>query len=225
LGLTAAFERALPVDGAMADMRIAPGGLRLAAVGLVIALAVGAVGAVTLAIAIGFAAVAVVVFYRDPDRQPAGDGLLAAADGRIRAVETTDDGRVRLVTFLNLWDVHVVRSPWAASVRATSRVRGGHRPAFLPSAHANVGMDVEFERGFVAMRAGLVARRVRTYVAPGDVVDRGDRIGHIAFGSRVDVILPAGIEPTDLAVAKGDRVTAGETVIARPGDAPVEPPR
>lgn len=203
----------MPVAGAMPDMRVAPGGLRLAAAGLVIAIAVAIPGFVLPAIAIGIAAIAVLLFYRDPTRRPVDDGYLAAADGRIRAVETTDEGRVRVVTFLNIWDVHVVRSPWDGQVTATHRVSGSRRPAFLASARGNAGVDVSLDEGVIALRAGLVARRVRTYVDAGDVVPRGGRIGHIAFGSRVDVILPPGIEPADVTVDEGDRVRAGETVL------------
>ncbi|ESS06566.1 MAG: phosphatidylserine decarboxylase [uncultured archaeon A07HB70] len=62
--------------------------------------------------------------------------------------------------------------------------------------------------------AGAVARRITPYVAPGDDVSRGARVGHIAFGSRADVLLPSAVDRADLRVAEGDRTRAGETVLA-----------
>lgn len=197
-------------------MRIAPGGVAVAAVPAV----VGAVAAVTevwpVAAACAGLALAVLAFYRDPERRPAGPGVLAPADGRVHEIGVVD-GRVTVAIFLNVLDVHVVRAPAAGEVGAVERVAGHRRPAFLATAAANAGVRVETGAWDATLRAGLLARRVRAYVAPGDALARGERVGHIAFGSRVDVRLPPGVAVADLAVAGGDRVRAGETVLV-PGE-------
>jgi phosphatidylserine decarboxylase len=73
------------------------------------------------------------------------------------------------------------------------------------------GGDVE-----VTMIAGVLARVITGYVDTGETVDRGERVGHIAFGSRTDVLLPAGVAPGDVEVGPGESTTAGETVILGP---------
>lgn len=197
-------------------MRIAPGGLLVAAVPALIGLATGAIVAWPAAV-VGLAlAVACLAFYRDPARSPAGAGLVAPADGRVHAVDERD-GRVTIAIFLNVHNVHVVRAPDDGLVTGRERVSGHRRPAFLGRAAENAGVEIDTDNWTVTLRAGLIARRVRPYVAVGDAIDRGDRLGHIAFGSRVDLICPPAVEPEDLTVEVGDRVRAGETVLAANG--------
>ncbi|MFP4591463.1 MAG: phosphatidylserine decarboxylase [Halobacteriales archaeon] len=192
-------------------MRLAPGGARLVAVWLAVAL-LGAIAVHPAAgLLAGALALAMAAFYRDPDRAPPAEGIVAPADGRVHAVEATDDGRLEVVIFLNLWHVHVVRAPWAGRVDRVERVAGHRRPAFLASAAENAGIRLDLDGGRVTMQAGLVARRVRAYVAAGEAVDRGERVGHIAFGSRVAVTLPEGVDREAVRVAVGDRTRAGET--------------
>jgi phosphatidylserine decarboxylase len=149
-------------------------------------------------------------FHRDPDRSPPGDGLLAPADGTVSVVREAD-GRLRLGVFMNLTDVHVNRAPLAGTVEDVTHSPGKHWPAFTKESDRNEKVHIEFEEYTVVLIAGAVARRIHPYVEPGDSVGRGQRIGHISFSSRVDVIMPEGVEREDLRVEKGETVRAGET--------------
>lgn len=151
-------------------------------------------------------------FFRDPDREPPATGVLAPADGRVSIVRE-EAGRLRLGVFMGLTDVHVNRAPLAGTVQSVDHRPGAHRPAFSKDSARNERVHLDFDDHAVVLIAGAFARRITTYVAAGDGVDRGERIGHIAFGSRVDVVLPAGYAADDLQVAVGDRVRAGETVL------------
>jgi phosphatidylserine decarboxylase len=163
------------------------------------------------------AAVGVLYFYRDPERRPPAGGLLAPADGTVTDVEWVD-GRVRVSTYLGLRDVHVVRSPVGGRVRGVDRSPGGHWPALSKRSARNERVTVRYDGLEVTMIAGALARRIRPYVAGGQRVGRGDRLGHIAFGSRTDVLLPEGVGPADLAVEPGEAVRAGETVLVAADD-------
>ena len=153
-------------------------------------------------------------FFRDPARTPPADpgALVAPADGRILRA----DG-MRISIFMNVFDVHVCRTPVGGTVGAVD-----HRPGRFLAAFRDEASEVN-ERAAITMDrpggpvrftlvAGLVARRIVTWVGPGASLAAGDRVGLIRFGSRVDVDLPAGTLPM---VAVGDRVRAGETVLAR----------
>jgi phosphatidylserine decarboxylase len=162
---------------------------------------------------------AMVVFFRDPDRSAGSGVVLAPADGVVSAVERHPDGRVRISTFMRLTDVHVNRAPMDGVVRARRHVPGRHRPAFLPAAHANERMEWTIETSLGDLRlvqiAGSLARRIIPYKAPGERLVRGERIGMIRFGSRVDVLLPEGVRS---GVQVGARVRAGVTRLDRPTD-------
>lgn len=169
---------------------------------------------------------ATLLFFRDPERRFAGspDDLLAPADGRVLTVEEVEsdllDGRrlVRVATFLSVFDVHVQRCPAAGEVERTTYTPGAKVAAFRRDAgEVNERLLTLFrlasgERIGVHQIAGLVARRVVGYLSAGDRVERGQHLGLIKFGSRVDLLLPAGFE---IRVAPGQRVRAGETVMAR----------
>lgn len=157
---------------------------------------------------------AVAWFFRDPDRDPDGPGLLAPADGVVRGVERYD-GRWAVSTYLDLRDVHVTRAPVAATVLGQERRSGGHAPAYRPTSDHNHRLvwrlrttagDVD-----LVQYAGLLARRIVAYHGPGDGLERGERIGLIRFGSRVDLVLPTGVTPC---VVVGQRVRGGATVLA-----------
>ncbi len=192
----------------------APGGLPYG--GLVLLAAVPAVLVTPfLGVFLLGAAAFVLYFYRDPDRHPPVAGVVAPADGRVSVIEWDGDARerIRVGIYLGPWDVHVVRSPFGGEVRRVHRESGGHWPAQLGRADRNEKLHVEYDGATVTLIVGMVARRIRPYVTGGQRVDRGDRLGHIAFGSRTDVLLPAGIGPEDLEVEPGESVTAGETVL------------
>ena len=158
-------------------------------------------------------------FFRDPERTaPNGPGLaVSPADGKVVLIRPEPDGRTRMAIFLNVFDVHVNRSPIAGQVKSVKYKAG----KFLVASEVAASVEneqntlvVEGEGGSLEFSqiAGLIARRIVCEKKPGDAVKRGERIGLIKFGSRVDLLF--GPEWT-LAVKVGERVTAGETVIAK----------
>ncbi|HWQ19413.1 MAG TPA: phosphatidylserine decarboxylase [Methanotrichaceae archaeon] len=151
-----------------------------------------------------------IFFHRDPDRFPIGDGMVSPADGKIVVALPQ-----RIAIFMSPFDVHVNRSPMDGEVLATEYKKGKHAPAFLGKASENQRNLIEMETTDgnidLCQMTGAIVRRILCYVRPGDQVARGERIGMIRFGSRVEVTIPLGYE---LFVKKGDRVRAGETIIA-----------
>jgi phosphatidylserine decarboxylase len=169
------------------------------------------------------AGAATLLFFRDPPRLPqcAPRLVYAAADGRVTAVETAYDewlGKaLHIVTFLSLFDVHVNRSPVAGRVTEVKEISGGYAPAFSGSAEENhrERMLLECEQGPVVVvgAAGVVARGIWGWVEAGGEVGAGQRLGIIHFGSRTDVLLPAGdFEPL---VETGQKARAGLDPMAR----------
>ena len=177
----------------------------------------------------------VAAFFRDPVRTtPRGDKLVVSpADGLItmiarvapppelRGPEGLADGDyTRVSIFMSVFDVHINRSPISGRIRRIAYVPGKFVNADLDKAsednerqHFLVEGSDGVRIGFTQI-AGLVARRILSFVREGDVVDIGQRVGLIRFGSRVDVYLPAGTSPK---VLLGQRAIAGETVIAEIG--------
>ena len=192
-----------------------------------VALALAATGRRRSAAATLVAGSAVLLFFRDPDRAFDGDPAiaLAPADGVVTAVDEVEDpaigpGRLkRVVTFLSAFDVHVQRVPTDGMVVTTTLTRGRKKAAFLVDADKfNEGILTVIERPDgqrigVRQIAGLIARRVVCYLSPGEPVTRGQHLGLIKFGSRVDLIVPGSWE---VLVVKGDRLRNGETPVARP---------
>lgn len=156
-------------------------------------------------------------FFRDPERAPEGDGLLAPADGIVQWVRSDEEGRICVSTYLNLLDVHVSRSPCDANVVEQIYRRGTHRRASSPDANQNESMEWRLETAYgelvLTQYSGAVARRLVPYRSRGDALRRGERIGLIRFGSRVDLTVPSGFE---VLVTEGMRLFAGRTVVARP---------
>jgi phosphatidylserine decarboxylase len=167
-------------------------------------------------------------FFRDPVRvTPMRDGLVVApGDGRISAIDRVrppaelalgEGERVRVSIFLSVFDVHINRCPVAGRIA---------RSVYVPGAFLNAALDKASEDNerrsiviatpsgteiAVVQIAGLVARRIVTFVRDGDMVGAGERFGLIRFGSRVDVYLPPGRHAL---VAVGQRAVGGETVLA-----------
>lgn len=156
-------------------------------------------------------------FFRDPDRVPGG-GIVSPADGRVLEV---DPVRRTMTVFMGLRDVHVNRAPVDGRVARASYAPGGHAPAYRPTAARNERLEsvLDTPLGPVGLLqvAGVFARRIVPYVREGDTVRKGQRIGMIRFGSRVELTLPEGVR---LVVRRGDRVRAGETTVAEVRDAP-----
>ena len=160
-------------------------------------------------------------FFRDPSRTiPATPGaIVSPADGVVTEaewVETTLGSRLRISIFLNVFDVHVNRSPIAGTVKLVEYREGGFMNAMKPESGltneqtmiqiAGDGYDVSLKQ-----IAGLLARRIVCNVKEGDRVERGQRIGMIKFGSRCDVLMPA---EANLKVKTGARVKGGATTLA-----------
>jgi len=164
--------------------------------------------------------VLLVIFFRDPDRTT-GSGAVAVADGVITDITTIDDPDVgsciRMKTFLNIYNVHVNRSPVDGTVIRLEHRNGGHRPAFSKDSDRNERVTLLFDSPYgrvkIVQIAGIVARRIVPYLKEGDQARKGDRIGLIRLGSRVDVFLPKAAVST-LAVKPHDRVKAGESTLA-----------
>lgn len=199
-------------------MQVAPGAWRYAlpvfalAVPAIALSPLGSLGAVLLGVAI-------LLFHRDPDRTPPEKGILSPADGRVSVVreESGPDGgreRVRVGVFMNVTDVHVNRAPVSGKIGAVEHVPGGHWPAFSKDADRNERLHVDLGDTRVTLIAGTVARRIHTQVATGETIERGDRIGHVSFGSRADVLLPERFDVADVAVEPGETVRAGESIVA-----------
>ena len=155
------------------------------------------------------------VFFRDPERA-LGEGVVSAADGRVRAVERDGDSW-RISVFMNVTNVHVNRFPVDATVLEVQDGGEGFRPAYRPDADRNVQRRYRLTTPIgpveVVQVTGILARRLVSFVRVGSVQKKGDRLGMIVLGSRVDVILPADrASPT---VREGDRVLAGTSSIAR----------
>jgi phosphatidylserine decarboxylase len=153
-------------------------------------------------------------FFRDPERGP-GQGIVSAADGRVRAVSLEGE-RWRISVFMNVTDVHVNRFPWAGRVRTVTDAGRGFRPAYVPEAEHNVQrhyvVDTSLGEVEIVQMTGIVARRLVSLVHAGDERAKADRLGLIVLGSRVDVLLPrARARPS---VNVGDRVRAGASTIA-----------
>ena len=161
--------------------------------------------------------VAVLAFFRDPERSPPFEGVVSPADGKVSVIRE-ERSRLRVGVFMNVTNVHVNRAPLPGTVDAVEHVPGSFRPAFSKDSDRNerVRIDVDGPDGeySVVLIAGAFARRITTYVEPGEELARGDRIGHIAFGSRADVLLPRSFKREDVRVTRGEAVRAGETIIA-----------
>ncbi|GAC1421115.1 MAG: phosphatidylserine decarboxylase [Acidobacteriaceae bacterium] len=160
-------------------------------------------------------------FFRDPNRQiPAGPGeIVSPADGVVTAsewIETAAGSKLRLSIFLNVFDVHVNRAPVSGVVRLVEYRKGGFLNAMKPeSVLTNEQTLVVIDAGDYEISykqiAGLLARRIVCAVKVGDQVVRGQRVGMIKFGSRVDILMPADALPQ---VKPGTRVRGGSSVLA-----------
>ncbi len=171
-------------------------------------------------------------FFRDPQRHPPLDpaAVVAGADGKIMSVVSLKEDQVlkedcvRISIFLSLFDVHVNRAPLAGTVRFLGYFPGKRLFTFQEkSSELNQHNKILIEgatRCLVNQIVGPVARRVVFWPPPDGTVQTGDRIGMMKFGSRLDMFLPASA--VKVWVKPGDRVVAGETVIATL--VPREPP-
>lgn len=163
------------------------------------------------------AGIAILYFHRDPDRNVPESGFVSPADGTVSVLREEDD-RLRVGVFMNLHHVHVNRAPTPGRIEGITHSPGAHRPAFSKESDRNERVHVDLPEYRVTLIAGAFARRIHPHVEVGDAVNRGERIGHISFGSRVDVLLPPWVTRSDLEVERGDTVRAGETILATDQD-------
>jgi len=167
-------------------------------------------------------------FFRDPDRVVPSrpDAVVSPADGKIAAIAEVvpprelalgAEKRVRVSVFLSVLDVHIVRTPVAGRIVGSVYVPGKFLNAELDKAsdeNERQALVVETAGGKkfgLMLIAGLIARRIVTFVGEGTSVAAGERIGLIRFGSRVDVYLPAEAK---VVVSVGQTAIGGETVMA-----------
>ena len=166
----------------------------------------------------------VAYFFRDPQRHPPqGESLvLSPADGRVVAVQKQEaeeflSGQIwRVAIFLSLFGVHIIRAPIGGRVGHFRYQRGQFRPARRPEAGRHneqvvLGIESGQTKVLLQLIAGIVARRVVCHPREGWSVERGQKIGIIRFGSRVEVIVPGS---ATMHVYQGQRVRGGETIIA-----------
>ncbi|MFQ3318856.1 MAG: phosphatidylserine decarboxylase [Natronomonas sp.] len=190
---------------------VAPGAWRYARVPLALALPLAFI-APPLAVLCVAAGVGALWFHRDPPRSPPPSGVVSPADGRVSVIREEAD-RVRVAVFMNVTDVHINRAPAPGTVQDVEHTPGKHLPAFTKESDRNEHVTITFEEYELTLIAGAVARRIHPYVEAGDDLERGERLGHISFGSRADVLLPPEYDVDDVRVSTGQRVRAGETVL------------
>lgn len=168
-------------------------------------------------------------FFRDPVRRPppGDETLVSPADGRVTDIGEVPAGRdldepsVRVGIFLSVFDVHVNRTPCAGVVKSTRYTPGEFLDARNPEcAKRNERNDILIERPatrdqvLVRQISGAIARRIVCGIRENDVVEKGQRVGMIKFGSRTELYVPSR-SLAEVTVKVGDRVKGGETVIAR----------
>ncbi len=156
-------------------------------------------------------------FFRDPERvPPSGDVIVAPADGKVVAVRELLPGETRVSIFLNIFNVHVNRTPIPGKItdivyRQGKFLVASHEAASSENEQNTLVVEGRGTRVVCRQIAGLIARRIVCYKHAGDLVAPGERIGFIKFGSRVDVLY--GPE-WRTAVKAGDRVTGGTSILA-----------
>jgi phosphatidylserine decarboxylase len=163
-------------------------------------------------------------FFRDPARTiPSGPGLIVSpGDGLVTEtirLETPEGPRQRISIFLSVFDVHVNRSPIAGTITAVRYQKGKYLNAMNPASADQNEQNIVTVRGegpdsfevTFKQIAGLLARRIVFLPAEGSAIGRGERVGLIKFGSRVDVVLPAEAQ---LQVKPGMRVKGGASILA-----------
>jgi phosphatidylserine decarboxylase len=161
-------------------------------------------------------------FFRNPERRIPGEAglIVSPADGRVVVIKDEENrGRAgqRISIFLAIWNVHVNRAPVAGTITALEYKPGRFLAAWDENASRQNEQNVftqATEHGEIVYKqiAGWVARRVVSWKKAGETVDRGERIGLVRFGSRVDLWLPGDAE---VVVRVGDNVKGGSSVLAR----------
>jgi phosphatidylserine decarboxylase len=188
------------------------------------------------ALAVGVLSLLILTFFRIPSRSFSGptDTLLAPANGKVTGIVMLDEPLLgpepvrRITTFLSVFNIHVQRAPMSGAVVASQFTPGKKVAAFRPDAgevnenHFVVVQSANGDKIGIKQIAGLVARRVVSYLEVGQTIERGELIGVIKFGSRVDLYVPASYE---VLVKEGDVLTEGLTPVARVRPSTAESPQ
>ena len=165
-----------------------------------------------------------IYFFRDPLRKIPFDtsAILSPADGRVVSINTVNDDDIGdssqvISIFLSIFDVHAFRYPFDGKIKSVNNKNGSFIAAFNHNAsqvNEQIVTVVESNNFTLKIKqiAGLVARRILCYAKPNEVVQKGDRMGFIRFGSRADIVVSSKIK---VCVNVGEKVKAGESVIAR----------
>ena len=165
-----------------------------------------------------------VVFFRDPKRN-IGSDIVASADGVIREITEIKDedigNCVKVSTFMNVHNVHVNRISYDGVIKSVVHHKGGHIPAFKKESDRNERVVIIFESKIgmfkIIQIAGTVARRIVPYVKSGDSLKKGEKIGIIRLGSRVDLYIPKKSVKTAKVDIK-NKVLAGVDTVAEIND-------
>ncbi len=157
-----------------------------------------------------------IIFFRDPERTPLGDedDIVSPADGRVISIQNRT-----MCIFMNIHNVHVNRAPLSGMVTQIDYKPGGYIPAFNKDSEVNERNHIVINTASGTLEltqiAGVLTRRIVSYISEGTYIKRGERIGMIRFGSRVDVTVPEGYIFT---VGLNENVKAAETIIAKKKD-------
>lgn len=148
-------------------------------------------------------------FFRDPDRK-IENGITSPADGKVIYVDEEEN---RMVIFMSIFDVHVNRSPYSGKIVKNKHNYGSHHPAYTDKSENNeknqIVLSTDHGHIDILQITGIFARRIVPYVEKNDDVEKGDKIGLIRFGSRVEMSLP---DNSIILVDENDKVKAGQKI-------------
>ncbi len=206
-------------------MSIIKEGFYFAGVALLIALFLGVLVHPYAAILPAVLACYCIYFFRNPNRKiPADENLIVSpADGTVQdVVDVEADDFIKspcrkVIIFLSVFDVHVNRSPIAGEIKIQKYICGRFRPAYKDSVGFEnerhlIGIENERLRVTVTQVAGILARRIVSWVTLDDKLEKGELYGLIRFGSCTELVMPSNVE---VLVKKGDKVRGGESIIGR----------
>ena len=206
-------------------MKIIREGYYFAGVALFIALFVGILLSPYAAIPFAVLACYCIYFFRNPERKiPVDESLIVSpADGTVQDIvhvefdDFVKSSCTKVIIFLSVFDVHVNRSPIAGEIKGQKYVCGRFRPAYKDSVGFEnerhlIGIENEKLRVTVTQIAGILARRIVSWVTLDDKLEKGELYGLIRFGSCTEIVVPDNVE---VLVTKGEKVRGGETVIGK----------
>ena len=165
-----------------------------------------------------------IIFFRDPDRK-IGEGIVSPADGYIRDIYDYTDveiGNCKIISiFMNIHNVHINRMPIDGKIIDITHLKGSHIPAFKKESDKNERVIIKIHTSIGIIKiiqiAGTIARRIVPYINIDDTLKKGDKIGLIRLGSRVDLYIP-NKKNIKYKVAKSDNVKAGQSCVGKIND-------